>query len=633
MHRRKKGQALKTWKNESIFQRLARPITVLLWAIYDVLAAIISFLFRWMPDSWKHNLAAPIRLLQALLTLFPPANFLWAGILSALVLEKAIWVSQDPLFPSTTRGFFSFSHDGLALAIGCFFLTASGFINSGGRRLLVRLPAVLIALAMTADLAVRKTFAFRLNWDDLLPYLNLGALIELAGAEWGIVLLILVLAGFGVIGLTMKQSGIASAYMGGIGVLALLTFALSPNKNTDIYSWQWQNVLLYNISRGVDTPLKDYQRPQRAPLTTACTQLPAATPRYKKIILVVLESFSAYQSRYFSALNDWTPELDRLAQKGWAFTSFNANGFNTTGGLSALLTGDVPIQPPAGMVGSTQPHILKLAPADGQKSLLSLMAASNWTTYFATSGDTSFAGKKEWLKGIGFDQVEGTEHPAYEGHRKYVFNSAADEHLYARSIAISQQLRRPWFLVLETVSTHPPYRAPGFTGSSLEKSVRYADAQLATFVSNLEATNFFQDGLLIITSDHRSMTRLTRPEYSRREYGAESWIPLVLYSPRMQGRQPQIAEFQQTDLYNSLRGLVTRRSCTTPVRGDIWSQQIAQCITYVPAGNRNQLLARCNNNTAFIALNGREVLPLYGASVPAWLSAQINYWRSRPPRL
>src|SRR5262250_2646199 len=69
----------------------------------------------------------------------------------------------------------------------------------------------------------------------------------------------------------------------------------------------------------------------------------AATPR--NVVVVIVESLSAYQSALLGGPQDWLPHLDAVARANHYFTHFYANGFTTDGGEIALLTGRPPLIP------------------------------------------------------------------------------------------------------------------------------------------------------------------------------------------------------------------------------------------------------------------------------------------------
>jgi phosphoglycerol transferase MdoB-like AlkP superfamily enzyme len=68
-------------------------------------------------------------------------------------------------------------------------------------------------------------------------------------------------------------------------------------------------------------------------------------------------------------------------------------------------------------------------------------------------------------------------------------------------ISYNSTLRTPYFLTLQTISSHQPRHSP--YGDTVEAAFRYTDDQLGNFYDKLKAENFFDNGLLIIISDHR----------------------------------------------------------------------------------------------------------------------------------
>ena len=565
---------------------------------------------------------------------------LWGGLLGALVAEKAFWAATDPATTATgaatsaIRALASVAHDGLPLAIACLGLALSGLFASKALRLLLRLPALLFILLMTADMAVRMTFSFRLNWDDVAPYLDVVTILQVAFGSPALSLLALLALALLLLALGARLGNSLRAPLGfaAAATLALGAFLLAPKPQSDPDSWQWRNVFSQNMHRGVDRPFARDWPDQTAGLRS-CTATGEQLPSYDKIVMVVVESLSAYQSSYFSGFNNWTPELDLLARKGWSFVDFHANNFNTAGGLVALFAGDIPLQPPSVGLGAQLP-IFAASISDAKAGLLPAMRQQGWTTGFISSGNLSFSGKDQWLQKAGFSLIEGSEHPSYDGQRRFVFNGASDEHLYRRAEQLLTELRPPWFLAMETISTHPPYEDPDSSTFSLQRTVRYADRELGRFARTLERAGFFRDGgLLIVTSDHRSMHRLHSGEQQQRQRRAESWIPLVIYGGRQGPSGRNERTFQQTDLYNGLRSLVTRSSCTTPWRGDLWLDRPAQCQFYVSAGNRSHLYSHCGSNSLLLGLAGDETDVLLASepttSPPQWLLPQINHWRSR----
>ena len=210
--------------------------------------------------------------------------------------------------------------------------------------------------------------------------------------------------------------------------------------------------------------------------------------------------------------------------------------------------------------------------------------------------------------------------------RNYLFEGAADTHLYRRSLEVMAGAQAPWFMVLEATSTQPPHSSE----SSMEEAFRYADRQLGTFVQRLHEEKFFDfGGLLIVTGNHRASTRLTPKELEMRGHRASSWVPLLMYAGNQINRRSSSQAYQQTDLYNGLRSLVSRVSCTNAWRGDVFKEAPAECTFYAPGGNRSYLNQYCGSRSFILHLNGADTGPLFRVSPPSWAVPLVNSLRVR----
>jgi lipoteichoic acid synthase len=270
------------------------------------------------------------------------------------------------------------------------------------------------------------------------------------------------------------------------------------------------------------------------------------------IILVVVESLSPYQSRRESGLNDWTPRIDALADSGLRVASFRANGVTSEEGLVALLTGEPPIPKPV-----EQAHIFEQFKATAH-SVPRFLNGQGYRTEFLTTGNLGFMDKGAWLDAIGFQVREGHDAPFYQGMKRHNFDAAPDSALYDRAL---QEIARngaqqPLFLTLETVSSHLPYEQPE-TGERTEESVfRYTDAQLDRFVARLREQGFFDNGVVLVTGDHRAMVPIGGEELARFGDQAFARVPMLAIGMGLRGNVP--GTFSQSDLLPSLEHWVGR---------------------------------------------------------------------------
>ena len=533
------------------------------------------------------------------------------------------WVGLDPVHQSFSRAIGSVAHDGLPVGLICLFLLLSSLTGIWVLRALLRLPALLLLLAMAVDTGTRTLLAFRLNWDDLLPYMDWQLVLKTGLSSPFLTMVVIAVVGAVIVPtLVMSLGRRGTALSAGAGVLALGLFAFSPSPSDDISSWKWRNVLSHNLLRGLDRPLPPGDSGVAQP-GARCERLDSEQHQYKMVLLVVIDSLSSYQTGVLGN-NDWTPEFDKLARKGWLFSNFHANGFNTAGGLTALLTGDIPVQPPASL--DTRAPLYRQAASDSKRNLLRLMDEAGWQSYYLTPRWSEFAGKKSWLERIGFQHIDDSSSVFYDGMRNYLFEGAADTHLYRRSLEVMEGAQAPWLMVLEATSTQPPH----ISESSMKEAVRYADRQLGTFVKSLHEEKFFDfGGLLIVTGDHRDATHQTSAEREVRGHRAGSWVPLLMYAGDQTSRRSFSQLYQQTDLYNGLRSLVSRVSCTNAWRGDVFQAVPAKCTFYAPGGNRSYLYQYCGSRTFILHLNGTDTGPLFKGSPPDWTVPLVNSLRLR----
>lgn len=162
---------------------------------------------------------------------------------------------------------------------------------------------------------------------------------------------------------------------------------------------------------------------------------------------------------------------------------------------------------------ATTLHIPLAATNSRNKPSLPTLAQHGIPALYFTGADLQFLGTRDWLQTLGFSHIEGPEHPAYAGLPRGSFNDPGDAALYQRLLQWLDHERphSPFFAVVQTITTHPPFTIPGSSQHG-EQAAMHADAALGQFVAQLQARGFFDDGLLFITGDHRSMTLLGAQE-------------------------------------------------------------------------------------------------------------------------
>ncbi|MEO8135043.1 MAG: LTA synthase family protein, partial [Betaproteobacteria bacterium] len=423
------------------------------------------------------------------------------------------------------------------------------------RRVLMLLQLACLLL-MAVDVMLFKVLTVRLYVADIEKFgAEFGAIATFVklylGSAWKLVLVAAISPVGLILWFAFRMRGShkrAAAALCGVALCAFAGAAIGSSGQFQFVADEWvRNWFAMNFDQGVSRPFSDeFKNSMKGEIATPNVCRSGAGLK-KNIVLVVVESLSAYHSALLDG-RGWTPELDRIAGHSRWFTNFHANGFTTDHGLIALFTGKPPL-PSVGRYGGSRAYDGYWNTSD---SLPKMLEANGYDTAFLTTGDLRFLEKGAWVGSLGFAHVEGSEHPSYAGQPRLHFNAAPDEALFRRFMEwrASRISGKPYFAGLLTVSSHPPYIAPdGQRGE--EAAIRYVDQELGRFYRQLGDAHFFDDGLLIIVGDHRAMTLVTAEERTRHAERALSRIPFIVASdPAGKGTRIELLE-QQADLVHS----------------------------------------------------------------------------------
>lgn len=296
--------------------------------------------------------------------------------------------------------------------------------------------------------------------------------------------------------------------------------------------------------------LEELQRYQKSSDPRESVTIPDGT---KNIVLLIVESFSAADSYLVSGLNDRMKRFDQISKDGTLFTNFYSNSYHTEAGMISILEGTPPLPFP----GSSRHY------SDSFRNLSSVpkfLKTKGYYTEFLTTGPLSFTDKGQFMRDIGFDVVEGREEvPRFGSAPRFAFDSPADGVLYDEAIERIKALSTsdsPFFLTLLTVSTHRPITDPLGRENTEDNLWDYVDREISRFYRSLRQTKFFDDGLLIITGDHRKMFPIQENERLRYGESAGVRVPLLLIGNNVQAGRIDERLFQTSDIFSHLKAAI-----------------------------------------------------------------------------
>ncbi len=443
--------------------------------------------------------------------------------------------------------------DAWLVAVVAALLALLQSVSARPARLALRLMLGGLLALMLADVVVYSALDTRLSWGRASIYAGHPAMILAFGAEWlggrGIATAAAV-AFCAIVMLPLfvrLPAGLGRWRFGLIAAVAAIGTALCPASTSHLDRWQRDNILWLNRPNPEHTRYS--HPPSYAPPPGSRRELTHA-PERRNVILVVIESWSSYQSKAFGGLHDWTPQLDELSGRALRFDQFYAGGYNTNEGLIDLLGGArlwLPFAARGELTHRTERwREMITLPRTFQKA--------GYHTAFLTSGPRDYTGKAAWLDAVGVEETEGGEHPFYAGWPRPNFDAAPDEALYKRALDwLAAPHAAPFFLTLETVSTHLPCIDPATGRHDIEACFRYTDRWTAWFHAELARRGYFAGGIMLVTGDHRAMVPVSPDEKERFGGGFSGRIPLLVVDQEQAGGRVIQRLLHQADLTPSFR--------------------------------------------------------------------------------
>lgn len=506
------------------------------------------------------------------------------------------------------------AHDAWLLAAMLGALALSAWTRRVWLQRLAVIAAVLLMLVCAVDLAVLKTLSQRLYLRDVIKFgKEVGAIwefnrvflesrggkIALAGA---VVLIVIV-----VLALWRRPAQRTLGASLSLAALVCLGGAIAGRYVSLPYVWSeaYLNVFEVNLEQGVDTRYSTvFEKNVEANYHPADPVCSDGENRKPNIIVLVVESLSAYQSKLFSGVKNLTPNVDRLASENTWFSNFYANGFTTDHGLIAIVNGRPPI-PAVGRYASVDAFAGFKHPRDAMPEA---MRGLGYTTHFFTTGSLGFTDKAAWLKGTRFDTYEGAEQPFYNGWKRRHFNAAEDRALYLRFEQWLGERKdpRPFAAIILTVSTHPPFIDPRTEAPGEDGVFNYADLAIGGFVAALEQRGYFRNGVLLITGDHRAMTPLHEEELKLFGETALARVPLIVIGASTLPKGMITEPFQQSDIGPSIEQLAGAHVCRRPDQGLIFAtpEEPPSHVVHVRGDQRSRIDVYEGKQRAALLLDG-----------------------------
>ena len=200
-----------------------------------------------------------------------------------------------------------------------------------------------------------------------------------------------------------------------------------------------------------------------------------------------------------------TPNLDGLSDEGIWFERLYATGTRSVRGIEAIVSGFPP---------TAKRSVVKLT--DTQKNFFTIanvLEKHNYQTSFIYGGSAHFDNMRRFFLNNGFQKV--IDQKDFEDPQFTATWGVSDEDLFLKAHEyLEAQGDQPFFSLVFTSSNHKPFEIPAGkvesrTGpeAAQEMAVAYADYALGEFLAMARASNYWDNTVFLVVSDHNSRVK------------------------------------------------------------------------------------------------------------------------------
>ncbi|MGN6568714.1 MAG: LTA synthase family protein [Flavipsychrobacter sp.] len=274
-------------------------------------------------------------------------------------------------------------------------------------------------------------------------------------------------------------------------------------------------------------------------------------PEKHNVIIVLMESMSAYYTGHTGNPNQLTPNLDSLADHGYYFSNFYSAGIHTFNGIFSTVFSFPALLARHTMVGSTIPKYTGLP---------YVMKKNGYETMYFTTHDAQFDNVGGFMKANNVDRVVSSAD--YPADAVVSALGVPDHFMFDYSISIFNsyyEQHKPFFAVLMTGSNHAPYVVPDnipFKPKHLEVrdgAVEYADWAIGRYMDSLSKQPWFNNTIFVFVADHGTFEDNGYPGLP----SSLNHIPFIIYSPLLKDAPKVINNVGgQIDVFPTICGLL-----------------------------------------------------------------------------
>jgi phosphoglycerol transferase MdoB-like AlkP superfamily enzyme len=240
---------------------------------------------------------------------------------------------------------------------------------------------------------------------------------------------------------------------------------------------------------------------------TPTMHMHTATRRLERPLNLVIVLEESLGAEFVGSLGgkDLTPNFDSLADEGIWFERLYATGTRSVRGLEAILSGFPP---------TNKRSVVKLS--ETQKdffTIANVLEEQNYKTSFIYGGSAHFDNMRRFFMNNGFQTV--IDQKDFDDPEFVATWGVSDEDLFRKAHEyLSAMGDQPFFSLVFSSSNHKPFEIPAGKVATREgpdapreMAVNYADYALGRYLELARASNYWDNTVFLVVSDHNSRVK------------------------------------------------------------------------------------------------------------------------------
>ncbi|WP_426369791.1 LTA synthase family protein [Pseudocolwellia sp. HL-MZ7] len=264
------------------------------------------------------------------------------------------------------------------------------------------------------------------------------------------------------------------------------------------------------------TPYTGYHHQKNIlePLLFSPKEIRQSKKEKRNIILIVLESFRAYETGLFNNKYSLTPNLDEISLKAIIASNFYSNSRTTVQAEQAILCSSLDF-------ASKSPYSVKKGGFNG-RCLPKLLSEEGYETYWYHGYTKEFFNRQVFHPSLGFQHLISKESFLDNGYDDKldigwgVPDPIVFQKLFDDMVAHNKNSNTPFFSQILTLTNHQPFnwkyshinfpnninKKSDVVYDNYQKGIYYTDNALGEFWRKFENSPLAKNTTVIITADH-----------------------------------------------------------------------------------------------------------------------------------